>query len=606
MSGRELLAYYAGQARSIEAVWEHANTVWESRYQVWRKESGTWVLWWPLPPGDVTAVRGEFFYRNDNIELDIDWDPPIDDSDIVDYRIEVVIEDALVHSGSQPTNATYTPDRAFQEYAYKMAIISVTPVSDMGVVGSPTYSPEIPVPQLPPPPPPTNVSVTVPDQKAIATWDHVNGNRLSSFELETTFNDKSNATTAKKADRSADVTFWEPEPIVQEAEFAPVNVYNMPYPGFTPEWENKIWDDATQSWVGKTAANRNDPRWDTPYEPPAGVIPGSVIIVWSRETKRAAGPVGFRIRAIGPGGQSAWVDNSSGPGPVEAAGGATVWNHRFLNGVLQCNFSVNYATGTKAWYQKEGSDPVPLPNAGTSGVITVPASSSWARDGKTRYRIIIQGFNADGDTGPKIPAQWCIKLQNPISLESNVQMNEQRSYQSGGEWYSTTYRAWGTRVKTSVSSTATGHPTETYPNVFVAYATDPLFDPLRLGYVINVSKAWIMLADRGSNLGSADVDPNVRAIVPDDGRNLGRRVDPVWASSFVNPRHPGDQGASVPPGQQYLVQQSTPAGKSWYIKAKGSKVVPPGKTTAPNYGAHPLGYSGPGPDYFYMTLEHDG
>ena len=174
---RQLRAFRDGVARQISSPKIKDGGVWKSASKVYRKELGAWVEWWPLAPDPPTAVTGVFLYRNDRIELDIDFDAPIAGT----FRVEVFVGSS-VYGFDRDADGVFTPDKEWQGNAGDDCHVSVYGVSVDGNAGVPAVSGQLVVLQLPPPPSPTNVVLTLTNSlRGTLTWTHGGGSRLSHF-----------------------------------------------------------------------------------------------------------------------------------------------------------------------------------------------------------------------------------------------------------------------------------------------------------------------------------------------------------------------------------------------------------------------------------------
>lgn len=418
---KQLRAFRAGQDREIKRPWSRPGPVWVASRKLFRKEGGAWVEWWPLIPDPATNVTGVFSYRNDRIELDIDWDAPAGGPPVGRYDITVEIAGSFIHF-TQPDNTTLSPDMAFHGLAGERATIAVTVVSPLGDAGETSYSVPIVIPQLPAPPDPTDLAVNIVELEAEVSWAHVGGNRLSGFELRTSYRDTTRESTATKAARSQNVTFWSTTP--------------------------------------------------TPGDP--------------------GGVVGALIRAVGPGGYSSWVSvdgavpDQPPPPAVILPGTPTLTNHRFLNGILRCTYSVDNAEGVRVWLLQEGKTTVEQASlVGPNGTIEIAGSGAWPRNDITRYRIGVRGYNADGQLGPVTYGAWAVKLPNPYYLRP-------RDFVSYRGAVRDKYRPLMLRQGSSYN-------TENYRNPiiqwrgYVMYPKDRLSGP-RVGYSPTITSAKVLLS----------------------------------------------------------------------------------------------------------------
>lgn len=372
-----LRVFRDGAARPIVAPYIKDGGEWQRASKIYRKEGGTWVEWWPLAPDAVIGLTGAFTYRNDRIELDIDFDAPGTGMAADRYRVQVTDLTSLDEPGDymRDTDGPFTPDQAWQDRSGHLVVVSVIGVSPNGVNGLTAQTGIIVVPQLPAPPDPYDVGMVITNRRGVASWEHAGGNRLTRFELRTSYQGTTKDSVASDGDRSKDVTFW------------------------------------------STAATPGDP----------------------------GGTVGLLIRAVGPGGSSNWVGSDGTvpnvpspppppvkpppppvpppvpppepPPPVSVPGTVKLTNHRFLNGILRCTYSAPNAASVKIWWERKGGGLVSVASqSGSSGTISIAASSGWARDEVNQYRIHVQGVNSAGSGGVTTPGPWCRKIPNPYVL----------------------------------------------------------------------------------------------------------------------------------------------------------------------------------------------
>lgn len=372
---KELRAFRDGEDRRIINAAMKVGGRWAYAETIYRKEGGTWVEWWPLSPDPPGAVTGVFTYRNDRIELDINFNAPSTGADVDHFQVEVMVGAGLAtYDYIRADDSAFTPDQAWQQHSGQLALITVRGVSPTGMEGRSERSAWIQVPNLPAPPPPSPVSLSISNALlGTLSWGHVGGNRLSHFEAHLSYNGRSsdfNATLLARGPtaRSLDVTTWN----------------TNPQPG--------------------------DP----------------------------GGQIGVLIRAVGPGGYSDWANTSGtiSPIPVEneppppgktdppppqpepdiaLPGRPVITNHRFLNGRLTCDYTCANATGVDVSWQKYPSETTINTGQGASGTVTIASSDGFPRD-KTRYRIVLRGKNAQGDRGATAYGPWARKMYNPFRL----------------------------------------------------------------------------------------------------------------------------------------------------------------------------------------------
>jgi len=454
----ELRVVRDGATHLIESPWIKIGGVWTYANTVYRKEAGVWVEWWPLMPSPPTDIVLEFSYLNDRIEMDLTWKPAPSGTPAASYRIEISVPRSE-HRLYETAGLSLHPDKGYQQSAGERAYATIVPVSAAGVRG---WSAQVfaQVAQLPPPPAPTSVVLSIERLVGTLSWAHVGGNRLGydllpnpndsrthAFELRTSYKTQTQDIVANRDERSKVVSFWPP----MQAE--------------------------------------GDP----------------------------GGPVGSMVRAVGPGGVSDWATttgtipnapNRPPPVTVQVPGAAKITHHRFLNGVLRCDYSCSNASAAKAWWQKNNEDWVSLGNVSASGSISVAGSNNWPADQLNGYRIIIQGTNSGG-AGTAVGGQRCIKVPNPyyilpvdtIAIRHDAPYNDSLMRQGGSynqynyrdpiiRWKS--YAVYGNHIKTALTSG-------------------------RLGYDITVSKGEILLWRKNSGGSGQAVRPR------------------IWYHTYVNP-----------------------------------------------------------------------
>jgi len=415
--------------RSIDAPFIHAGGQWKQANTIYRRESGTWVEWWPLAPEAVTDITGVFLYRNDRIELDVDWTAAGSGPPAVEYLVTIRRAQSWPMLTSTQTGTSWTPDREWQSAAGQKVVITVTPYSGTGVEGASASTPEIVIPQLPAPPAPTAVDVTIDNRRATVLWAHTGGNRLTSFETWTKYKTPSNSKPATKNARSLDVTFW------------------------------------------STASVEGDP--------------GGAVLSY--------------VRAIGPGGSSAWVSDSAtipyvptkpppDPTPTPSAvipGTVKFTEHRFYNGELIVDFSVSNASSVLVWYNREGAGLVSQGSTGTSGRFTVALSGNWARDEVSRYRIHMVGVSSTGHQGATTVGPYCRKLPNPyyVNPTGHVAVRGNAPYNDGLLRQGASYNEWDYLNPKIIWRS------------FAVYGTrmETAFAKSRIGYNVTVTKGQVLL-----------------------------------------------------------------------------------------------------------------
>jgi hypothetical protein len=409
---KELRAVRAGTTYPIGAPYTKIGGVWTLATKVYKKEAGAWVEWWPLRPLPPTDLSLTFSYVNDRIELNLTWKGPTTGTLAASYDVTIAIPGRATISFNT-TSLTYHPALAFQAYAGQPATATVLCRSDAGKPGYSSASVVAQVPQLPPPPAPTSVALSLANRAASLSWAHVGGNRLSSFELLTSYKSDTQGSTAAKGDRSANVTFW------------------------------------------STASVPGDP----------GGAVGSLV--------RALGPGGASDWASASGVTIPNIPNPPPPPVIQVPGAATVTNHRFYLGQLYCEYSCSNADAANVWWQRNEEAWVYMGSFAPSRAFAVPGSEGWARDQITRYRIIVQGTNSGG-AGTAVGGQYCIKIPNPynmhpvdtIAVRHNARYNDGLMRQGGSyneydyrnpiiQWKS--YAVYGDHITTAMNRNGIGY-----------------------------------------------------------------------------------------------------------------------------------------------------
>jgi hypothetical protein len=497
---RQLRAFRDGVARQISSPKIKDGGVWKSASKVYRKELGAWVEWWPLAPDPPTAVTGVFLYRNDRIELDIDFDAPIAGTAADKFRVEVFVGSS-VYGFYRDADGVFTPDKAWQVHAGDDCHVSVYGVSVDGNAGVPAVSGQLVVPQLPPPPSPTSVVLTLSNSlRGTLTWTHDGGSRLSHFEIVLSFRGVTYTyTNQSNTKRSADVTKWSTSPVHGDPGGDIAVMIRAVGIGGVSLWAN------TSGVIPATSLPQPEAPTPPPTPTPTAVLPGTVVIT----------------------------------------------NHRFKNGNLVCDYSAPNAVGVNVWWQKEGgSNVVTTAVNGSSGTSTV--LNPWERDEISRYRIIMRGRNAAGDLGAISNGPWARKLPLPYFFKpkAQVSMRGDKAYndgllRQGGSYNSTNYK----------------NPVIRWAS-YVMYNKQALA-PSYVGYTVGVtSSAMLVGRDAKGGSGSA-VRPRVwlhnYASTGSVGLSLGTSMDgPAlargaggnvslpnsWVQDLINPSKP-QQGIAL-------------------------------------------------------------
>ena len=466
----ELLVKSGGRYRSFDRQFVRSGGAFKKTRAIYRKEDGAWVKWWPLTPPPVDNVSAQFVYRNDVIECDVQWAEYVGDNVIVEYELTVTSGSRTASFILEPgvtsrtlTNWNGSPG-GWQALAGSPVTFSVVVKDDRNRRSPATESPRYTVPQLPAPPDPTGVALTI-SSNLVGTlsWSHGGGNRLSSFEIATTYSGKRTDSTAGKAARSQVVTAWSTSP-------------RAGYPGGTvASMVRAVGPGGASNWVSSTGVVPSVPVPPPVYVPPPPPPPGA--------------PPPPPPPAPTPPPPAAPAD----PPPAKVVPGTvSLTNHRFKSGVLEANFTwPTGAVSIEVYWQKwsdlhighvyQGLINKPLAvRVGTSAKAIIAASSGWARNKSERYRIEVRAVSADGTKGAWTRGPWARKMPNPFyirpegtaSLRDGVMQSEggvlvrQGASANVKRWAG--YAAYGGRTRTSL-----------HPNT--------------VGYMVAVTKAQVLL-----------------------------------------------------------------------------------------------------------------
>ena len=184
-----------GSWRTVTQPWFKTDDItYRQAIKVYYKEAGTWREAWPLQPGPVTGVVTTTTYRNDRIEIDVDWDAPAGGEPVAKYIVAVSVGTSYTTTVEviAPTTAltlTNAPSNSgYHTYAGQGAVAKVYAVSTAGRIGDTAQSATTPVSQLPAPPQPTSYSVSMWQCAMSHTWAHAGGRRIDGVEIHTTHN----------------------------------------------------------------------------------------------------------------------------------------------------------------------------------------------------------------------------------------------------------------------------------------------------------------------------------------------------------------------------------------------------------------------------------
>lgn len=209
---------------------------------------------------------------------------------------------------------------------------------------------------------------------------------------------------------------------------------------------------------------------------------------WNADTIGRA-TVNTQIRAVGPGGASAWVKVTGVmPGPVSLS------NYGYSGGVsgssLFCTVG-NMDDGVGVYTQKYGAASALQSNlAANAGTVVVGYTNSFshARDNVTRYRLGFLPRNAaNGWTGRAQWGGWCIKMPNPVFIQP-VDCNTWWSIPIPGKWRTNPQAEnWFYQGK-SISGNS-------YGTLFFQNRVPDYFDVARIGYSVAIT-SWDVYTKR--------------------------------------------------------------------------------------------------------------
>jgi hypothetical protein len=399
----------AGAWKLVTQPWFRDGTTWTKAIKVWVNVNGIWKESYPLQPGPVTGVVSSTVYRNDRIEIDIDWVAPTSGETATKYLVTASIGAAAAGPFDYTTTVTVNAPttavtltnttKGFQTYAGKKLYVSIIAQSAAGRNSSPASAAATTVSQLPAPPVPTTYTMTITGCEASHLWTIVTDNRVTGVELATQFNDAPASPVIK---RYAD------------------NVFGASY----------------QSWNPDTIG---------------------------------AGKAEGMLRTYGPGGVSAWKTVSGTmPGPVAISNyrfsaGKMVVNTSGIN--LTCQvYTLDDAAGSDWTLSYTAA-------AGASS-ISPPASSGWARDNGRWAMLLIPRNSANGWTGRSQNLGWIRKMANPYYVSPDPAFSGgSHTYRNGDlrpeedqEWQGATasgqntcYAFYGTRFNAQLNAGYVGY-----------------------------------------------------------------------------------------------------------------------------------------------------
>ena len=205
--------------RTVTQPWVKVADTYRPALKVYVKEAGTWREAWPLQPGLPRNPVTSTVYRNDRIEIDVDWDIPLTGEATTKYIVDVKIGDSPYHSISwstqvvvnAPTTAltlTNTPYNNFHTLAGKQVFVSVMAQSAAGRNSDWAVAYGVPMSQLPAPPQPTSYTVTMWQCALHHTWAHAGGQRISGVEMHIYHGSAGGAATYNASTFAADYQSW--------------------------------------------------------------------------------------------------------------------------------------------------------------------------------------------------------------------------------------------------------------------------------------------------------------------------------------------------------------------------------------------------------------
>jgi hypothetical protein len=344
----------AGAWKTVTQPWVKLDTSYVKAKKVFVKINGAWIETWPMQPGPVRSLATTTTYRNDRIEIDVDWLAPLVDENepaskyIIDLDIGTSATGPFVWSNtttvSAPTTAvTFTNALeggiGFHKYAGKRAYVSIIAQSAAGRNGESTKAPAVVVAQLPPPPMPTSYTLTVDACQAHHDWNIDTGRRVTGVELLMQFNGRGDDIKRySDSVRSADYETWNPNTI-------------------------------------------------------------------------GNGTVTSKLRTYGPGGESAWrIEEGEMPAPVRTSG------YRFLNGKMRVDVS-GISPSCVVWYtDRNGPWHNDGERYSAAEQIVVQDSADWPRGDGRDWQMKIRPNNHQGWTGRDQDLGWIRKVPHPYYM----------------------------------------------------------------------------------------------------------------------------------------------------------------------------------------------
>lgn len=141
---------------------------------------------YPLQPDPVTGSAVSTVYRNDRIEVDVDWEPGAGGEPPAYYNVNFHIPNVTIsdHRVNAPTDAlTFTNNgNGYHTWAGQTVIIRITPYSIADRPGD-TVQVSTTIAQLPAPPMPATLSVNVSECRSYVTWTSTGGRRQDGIQV---------------------------------------------------------------------------------------------------------------------------------------------------------------------------------------------------------------------------------------------------------------------------------------------------------------------------------------------------------------------------------------------------------------------------------------
>ncbi len=190
----------AGSWKTVTQPWVKVDDVHKRAVKVYVKLNDAWTEAWPLQPGPVTSAATTTKYRNDRIEIDVDWAAPA--AGTGEMAVKYIVDLDIGTSPTGPFSYSYTttvnsPTTAltltnggngYHTFAGKKVYVSIIAQSAAGRNGVAVLAPAVTVAQLPAPAAPTTYDVDIVACQATHRWTIVTGRTVDGVELMTKFN----------------------------------------------------------------------------------------------------------------------------------------------------------------------------------------------------------------------------------------------------------------------------------------------------------------------------------------------------------------------------------------------------------------------------------